>query len=223
LTVPSLRSCLGFAVAGLLALPGIATADTVTVPDTPGFSQTLTWSGTIPPSRVGTTTSSCDGRPPTEYDAHDTDIVAPDGGFQHVVMKATWTIRWAGADLTHDEVLTVVDKDVSDAGGGEQEGQPQRLVGNSDGAGDSETVTGTNLRAATYEAQACGYVNADATAYTGTLTVTTEALASAEPELPSADARGMEFSASVPADPQRGVQVDDGRLRRTAALTARRL
>src|SRR5206468_11631163 len=38
--------------------------------------------------------------------------------------------------------------------------------------------------------------------YTGTLTVSSTSLAAAE-SLPSADAQGLEFSAAVPADPQR--------------------
>src|SRR5207244_10367638 len=54
------------------------------------------------------------------------------------------------------------------------------------------------------DAMSCGFANVPPTGqpYTGTLTVTTEAQA-AEPSLPSADAQGLQFSAAVPADPQR--------------------
>src|SRR5919201_2222716 len=68
------------------------------------------------------------------------------------------------------------------------------------GGGTTETVTAPNLGGGTYRVLACGFANASAQPYSGKLTVTPSAL---EPSLRSAPAQGLQFSASVPADPQR--------------------
>jgi hypothetical protein len=191
---------LGAAVAGLLLLPAVGRAETVTVPSQPGQTRTVTWSGTIPPSGAGTATSDCNGRDPSEISEHDVRIVAPAGGYGSVAMTATFSIHWAQADNLHDEVLTVVNKDVHPTGGGEQEGQTSNEVGSSDGSSNTETVTGNNLPTANYGALACGFVNPTPTAYTGKLVITTKAV---QPPLAAAPSQGMGFSAAVPADPQR--------------------
>jgi hypothetical protein len=203
----ALRHRVVLSAVGLLVVTGAAQASTppasepVVVPSTPGATVTRTWTGVIPPSQAGTASSTCKDRSPTEVDEHDVRIQAPAGGYANVTMKATFTITWQNAGLNDDNVLTVIDKDVAEAGGGEQEGGVDNEVGSSDGGSNVETVTGTDLPTATYAALACGFINIPGnTPYTGTLTVTT---APPEPPLPSADARGMEFSASVPADPQR--------------------
>src|SRR5690349_3588826 len=169
---------LALGVAGLVLLPatGAAATPTVTVPSQAGQTRTVTWSGTIPPSGAGTATSDCNGRDPSEVDEHDIRIVAPSGGYRSVAMTATFSIHWAQADNIHDEVLTVVNKNVKPTGGGEQEGQTSNEVGSSDGSSNTETVTGNNLPTATYGALACGFLNPMPTPYTGKLVITTKAV-----------------------------------------------
>ena len=207
MTVRKLRLSLAVALFALLAIPATGSSSTppvsppVTVPATPGQTVTRQWTGVIPPSQAGTATSTCKGRSPSEVDEHDVRIVAPAGGYANVTMNAVFTITFQNPGLNNDEVLTVIDKDVTDTGGGEQEGSTSNEVGSSDTAAGTETVTGTDLRTATYAALACGYINIPGnTPYTGKLVVTTKAV---QPPLASANAQGMAFSASVPADPQR--------------------
>jgi hypothetical protein len=195
-----IRALLIAVTAFFLAPAAARAADMVTVPSQPGQTRTITWSGTIPPSGTGTATSDCNGRPASEIDEHDIRIVAPAGGYGAVTMTATFSIHWTPADNLHDEVLTVVNKDVDPTGGGEQEGQTSNEVGSSDGSSDTETVTGTDLPTATYGALSCGFVNVAPQPYTGTLVIATKAV---QPPLPAAPSQGMGFSAAVPADPQR--------------------
>jgi hypothetical protein len=200
----AIRSLLVLAVlAGLLA-PARALASTppssapVAVPGGPGQSVTRTWTGTVPPS-TSPAESTCKDR--TDVDEHDVRIDAPAAGYGAVTMSAVFTISWSGAGTTKDEVLTVIDKDVKETGGGETEGNTSNEVGSSDGSSNTEQVTGKDLPSGTYAALACGYLNLPTgTAYTGRLVVTTRAIA---PPLAAAPSGGMGFSASVPADPQR--------------------
>jgi hypothetical protein len=186
----------------LLPAGGVASTPPASAPvvasSTPGQSVTRTWTGTIPPS-TAPAQSTCKGR--TDVDEHDVRIQAPAGGYGKLTTSAVFTITWNAAGATSDEVLTVIDKDVQETGGGEQEGGTSNEVGSSDGSSNQEQVTGTDLPTATYAALACGYINLPAgTAYTGKLVVTTKAVA---PPLAAAPSQGMGFSASVPADPQR--------------------
>jgi hypothetical protein len=205
--VRSIRFGLIAALLALLALPATGSSSTppasppVQVPASAGQTVTRTWTGVIPPSAGGTATSTCKDRPPSEVDEHDVRILAPAGGYAKVTMTATFTITFANPSVNNDEVLTVINKDVTETGGGEEEGNTSNEVGSSDTSGGTETVTGTNLPTATYAALACGFVNLPGnTPYQGKLVVTTKPV---QPPLASADAKGMAFSASVPADPQR--------------------
>jgi hypothetical protein len=205
--VRTMRFWLGVALLALLVLPATGSSSTppasppVAVPSSPGGTVTRTWTGVIPPSQAGTATSTCKGRPPGEVDEHDVRIAAPAGGYAHVAMTATFTITFANPSVNNDEVLTVIDKDVAETGGGEQEGNTSNEVGSSDTSAGTETVTGSNLVTGTYAALACGFVNIPGnTPYQGKLVVTTKPV---QPPLASAGAQGMAFSASVPADPQR--------------------
>ena len=203
----SIRLSFGVALIALLVAPATGTSSTppasppVTVPSTAGQTVTREWTGVIPPSQSGTATSTCKDRAPSEVDEHDVRIVAPAGGYGQVTMNATFSITFDNPGPNNDEVLTVINKDVTETGGGEQEGGTSNEVGSSDGSSGTESVTGTDLPTATYAALACGYINLPGnTPYRGKLVVTTKAVA---PPLPSAPAQGMGFSASVPADPQR--------------------
>ena len=75
-------------------------------------------------------------------------------------------------------------------------------VGSSDTSTTTETVTATNLGAGDYDVLACGFVNSLPQDYSGSLTMHTVAV-SGTGSLPSADPQGLQFSAAVPADPQR--------------------
>lgn len=176
---------------------------TVTAPSQPTPTTTVaTWTGTIPPSAVGTASSTCKDRPDTEIDHHEVPISVPAGTYDNVDVEYKFTITWTQDPVsqTSDEVLTVINKDIADTGGGEQEGGQSNEVGSSDGASDVESVTGVNLPTATFDAMACGFTNVAPKAYAGKLEVTAKP---AEQPLAAADDGGMTFSASVPADPQR--------------------
>jgi hypothetical protein len=205
--VRTIRLSLAGALVALLALPATGSSSTppasppVQVPATAGQTVTRTWTGVIPPSQGGTATSTCKDRPPGEVDEHDVRIAAPAGGYAKVAMTATFTITFANPSANNDEVLTVINKDIAETGGGEQEGNTSNEVGSSDTSSGTETVTGANLPTATYAALACGFINLPGnTPYQGKLVVATKPV---QPPLASAGAQGMSFSASVPADPQR--------------------
>jgi hypothetical protein len=203
--------------AAAVAFPGITGASTpaasapVTVPATPGQTITRTWTGTIPTSATPGT-SSCKGR--ADADHHDVPIVVPAGTYDKVDVAYKFTITWTQnpVSATSDEVLTVINKNIPAQGGGEEEGGQSNEVGSSDGSSNVETVTGVNLPSATYDAEACGYVNAAPKSYTAKVEIKTKAV---EQPLASANPRGLGFSASVPADPQRDegepiIEIDPG-------------
>jgi hypothetical protein len=121
-------------------------SDPVVASSTPGGSVTRTWTGTIPPSTTPAQ-SSCKDR--TDVDEHDVHIEAPAAGYGAVTTSAVFTITWQDAGTTKDEVLTVINKDVTETGGGETEGTTSNEVGSSDGSSNEEQVTGTDLPSAT--------------------------------------------------------------------------
>ncbi len=167
----------------------------VTVP-TRTATRTITWTGTISPG--ANPTSDCDsGASPA--DIEEISISVPDGAYQKVAATFDFSITWepvvdSGAN---DEILTVV-RQGGDPGGEESE----NAVGSSDTSQTTERVTGSDLPAATYEVQACGFANSTPQPYTGKLVLHT-AKGSGENSLASAPAKGLGFSASVAADPQR--------------------
>jgi hypothetical protein len=193
------------AAAAVGALPGAAEASTatpptVTAPTTPGQTVTSTWSGAIPGVSDGEGTSSCKDRT-LGVDKTDIQVVVPAGAYNSVDIDYKFTITWDDTG-SHDEVLTVINKDVQDTGGGDTEGNTNSEVGSSDSSATTEQVVGANLPSAHYEAQACPFTAVPPTdqPYTGTLVITAKAK---EGDLPAADSGGLGFSASVPADPQR--------------------
>jgi uncharacterized protein DUF11 len=168
-------------------------AGTVTVPSTAGQTASDTWMGTIPPGL--NPTSECTGlpAPPFPEDHHQIQVIVPPGTYSNVTATFTFSISWdpvTGLEDTNDEILTVFAPDGT-------------VVGSSDGSSTTETVVATNLPAGTYDVVACGFNNLPLPQdYDGSLVVTTAA-ASADQSLPSAPARGLQFSAAVPADNQR--------------------
>ncbi|MEA2313220.1 MAG: hypothetical protein QOE28_3188, partial [Solirubrobacteraceae bacterium] len=148
----------------------------------PPSSQTVTWTGTIPPG--ADPLSDCNAAAVT--DDHTIKLQVPAGFYDSASSQATFKISWA--DTSQDEILTV--------------NGPDGTVGSSDGSGNSEIVNANDLKGGTYTVSACAFTGSAPTQYTGTLTFSTGGK-SGEPSLPAADSQGLSFSASVPADPQR--------------------
>src|SRR3954453_16615826 len=172
----------------------------VVAPTTAGQTVTINWSGDIPPVSDGEGTSSCKDRLPG-VDPEGIHITVPAGAYDTVDIDYKFSITWD--DASNDEVLTVVNKDVKDQGSGnDQEGTQSSEVGSSDTSATTEQVVAANLPTGNYEAQACPFLATTPTPqhYTGKLEITAKAK---EPDVPAADAGGLSFSASVPADPQR--------------------
>jgi len=170
-------------------------SEPVDVPSTPGQTITRTWEGVVPPTTTGSGSSNCTDpqRLPNEIDHHTVRINAPD--YSLVDVEYRFIIEWEPNvdSSTSDEVLTVINKDVVEAGGGEQEGNESAEVGSSDGGQPKEEVVGTNLKSATYDALACGFINPAPQAYTGRRRRQRAVAAAAEPDLA---ARGLAPAAS---------------------------
>ncbi len=165
-------------------------AGTVTVPSSAGGTAMDNWTGTIPPGI--NPTSDCTPPSPSTPDSHFIQINVPAGTYQTVNASFAFSISWnpgTPTEDTADEILTVLAPDGSE-------------VGSSDTASTTETVNATNLPAGKYTVLACGFNNELPQDYSGKLVVKTTS-ASSESSLPSADARGLKFSAAVPADVQR--------------------
>jgi hypothetical protein len=146
------------------ALPNASAAATpaqqsVTAPTQPGVTVTRTWTGTIPFVSDGEGTSSCKDRM-TGVDRAGIHINVPAGAYDSVDIDYKFTITWTDATGLNDEVLTVINKDVTDTGGGDTEGNTNSEVGSSDTSATTEQIVGSNLPTADYEAQACPFLAA---------------------------------------------------------------
>src|SRR5437899_838809 len=171
----------------------------VTVPDKAGQTVTLQWAGTIAPGEAHPS-SDCNDVGTGAPDDHALIVTAPKKGYDKIDAEFTFTIAWTPntpTEDTADEILTV-----DGPKGGDEGDTTAPEIGSSDGSQTTETVVAHNLASGQYDALACGFVNAVPQNYTGTLTITTTPKASAT-SLPSANAQGLQFSAAVPADPQR--------------------
>lgn len=166
-------------------------SQTISVPTTAGSTVTKTWSGVIPP--LANATSDCASIPAAAKDVETINLAVPAGAYSKVTATITFSITWTpvGTSTTNDEILTVTGPPAT---GSE--------VGSSDTSSTTETVTGSDLPAGAYQAQACGFANTTAQPYTGKVVITTQSR-SAQTSLPSAPANGLAFSPSVAADPQR--------------------
>jgi hypothetical protein len=190
------------AAAGVGALHGGAatpSTQSIAVPDKAGQTVTVSWSGTIPAVSPHPT-SNCNGAG-VGLDEEQFAISVPRKGYDKFDALFTFRIAWSpsnptGQEDANDEVLTINGPDGSDAGDTEAS-----EVGASDGSSTTETVAVHNLPPGDYHALACGFVNTTPQPYQGTLTVQTVSRKAST--LKSADAQGLAFSASVPADPQR--------------------
>ena len=185
-------SLAGPLAAAALALSAAAAApastpptSSVTVPATAGQTVTVTWTGTIQPG--ANPLSTCAPPSTSVPDEHTIGIDVPAG--LYATLDATFTFRITWADAANDEILTVLDPE------GEE-------VNSSDGGSNVEQVVATNLAGGAYKALACAFAATAPVDYEGELVVTTTAR-TPEPSLPSADAQGLAFSASVAADNQR--------------------
>ena len=141
-------------VGGLLTLPALATTPSSLAVPAAGGRATATFSGTIP---AGTApTSSCNKSVATSVNT--VAITVPAGTYDKVKTVATFTITWTpvSAAQTSDEILTVTGPDGT-------------VIGDSDGSTPVETVTTVDPAPGTYTITACGYVNAQAQPYDGTV------------------------------------------------------
>jgi len=172
----------------------------VVVPDRVGQTATVAWDGTIPAVSAHPT-NDCNSAG-VGMDEEAIAVTVPRKGYAKFDAAFTFQIAWTpsnptGAEDVNDEVLTVNGPDGSDEGD-----TAASEVGSSDGSTTSETVVAHNLAPGTYHVLACGFVNSTPQDYHGALTVETIPR-SASASLASANAQGLAFSASVPADPQR--------------------
>jgi hypothetical protein len=195
-----LAALAAFAVGAVHGGAATPSTQTIAVPGKAGQTATVTWSGTIPPVSAHPT-NSCNGAG-VQVDDEGLALTIPRKGYDRFDATFTFQISWtpsnpSGDEQLNDEVLTVNSPDNQDDGD-----TATSELGSSDGSATTETVVAHNLAPGTYHALACGFVNSTAQDYQGTLTIQTVAR-SASASLKSADARGLAFSASVPADPQR--------------------
>ena len=189
-----------FAAAALNIGASTPSTQSIAVPAKAGQTAQITWTGTIP-SASAHPTSDCNGAGVGNDDEGIT-VTIPRKGYDRIDATFTFKISWtpsnpAGDASLNDEVLTVNSADQQDPAD-----TKTSELGSSDGSTTEETVVGHDLAPGTYHALACGYVSSTPQPYTGTLTIETTAKA-AKTSLPSAPAQGLQFSASVPADPQR--------------------
>src|SRR3954453_10824726 len=179
----------GCALPALIAAPGsgvaAAATQTVTVPRSVGKTAVKTWTGTIPAG--ANANSNCAGAQNTM--SHKFTLSVPSGVYSKLVAHMNVAITWtpiAGPEDTSDEILTLV-------------GPNGKVISSSDGSTTKEQVTLLNPRGGTYTAIACGFVNPHTQDFKGTVTVSAEKL----PGWLLGDSHGVQFSATVPPDPQR--------------------
>src|SRR5438094_3535258 len=153
-------------------------SSSVTVPTSTGQALTDSWTGAIPPGTNATSDCSPFVDNSALADQHSVTVNVPAGAYDTVQANFTFNISWP--DASNDEILTVVDPD-------------GRVVGSSATGQPSETVRGTNLKAGTYKAIACGFLSGPAPQnYTGTLTIQTVAPPPPPPPLPTSS-NGITF------------------------------
>ena len=194
------------AVLGLLGGTGAAdpgdAMQKVAAPTTVGEEKVVPFQGMVLP---GTNTDSdCD--PGSSVDRHSFELAVPEGTYDR--LKITYEFKIEYTPVTRPEVndliLTVINPAIPRGTDNDEDEGDDREVGSSDGGAPVEVVTATNLDAATYEALVCPFIEAPGPqSYKGTLTMKAEAAEEEEKSLPAAPANGLDFTATVPADPQR--------------------
>lgn len=175
------------ATLGSASAAGSATS--VTVPAA-GNTVTKTWSGTIPTG--SDPTSDCSTLGDSLADTHQVRVTAPSGGYGTLASTFTFSIHWtpAAVEDTADEILELQAPDGS-------------TIGTSDTSDTTEKLVVHNLPSGTYTVAACGYANAAAQDYTGTVSVTTAKRAAASvPSLGSTVNDSLEtFTPATVVDP----------------------
>lgn len=167
-------------------------ASTIAVPATAGATASDSWTGIAPVGSNPASTCYPGGTP--FVDEHAVTITLPAGGYSTLNAAFTFQINWtpsstAGA-ATSDLILTVIGPDGSE-------------VMSADTGNPQETVVVNNLAAGTYRVVTCGYLNAAAQNYSGSLKVTTSAVTAPPPPniLPTA---GKKWGAPVKVTPTNG-------------------
>ena len=174
----------------------------LTVDGTPGTTS-VTWHGQVDPANAHPT-STCNGPGTGIGDQHSVTITVPPTGYSGILTEFTFRIDWTPSGLTHDNTSNDLILTVNRPGGTDPADTKGPELGSSDSSQPFETVIASNLAPGTYQVLVCGYTNTSLQDYTGTVTAKTVAAPTGgEASLPSADAQGLSFSASVPADPQR--------------------
>ena len=183
------------ATAFALAVPVLASASTpatstITVPAGAGATATDSWTGTAPPATFPA--STCFPGMTPLVDEHAVTVNVLPGTYAAVAATFTFTITWTpatGDQSTSDLILTIIGPDGLE-------------VASSDGGAPTETVVANDLAPGTYRAVACGFINAAAQPYNGSLTIATTAR-TAPPNniLPAA---GKSWGAPVKVTPTNG-------------------
>jgi hypothetical protein len=182
------------AIALAVVLPAASIASTpatgsVTVPASAGTA-TDSWTGTAPAGTSPGSTCFPGGLPVD--DEHAVTVVVGPTTYTAVDARFTFTITWtpsSGDQSTSDLILTLIGPDGLE-------------IASSDGGAPTETVTANNLAAGTYRVVVCGFVNAAAQPYDGSLTVTSTAKTAAPTNiLPAA---GKSWGAPVKVTPTNG-------------------
>jgi hypothetical protein len=146
-------AAVGALVVGAVALPGNAStpsSNSIAVPGSAGATNEVSWTGTIPAGAGPSGTCVVE-------DDHAITVTVP-ANFT-LSDAATFTISWA--DASQDNQLVI-----KDAAG--------NVVGTSDGGTNVESFTMRNIAAGTYTVAACPFLSSAATAYTGSLRITTQ-------------------------------------------------
>jgi hypothetical protein len=163
-----------------------AGSQNVTVP-TSG-TQTFTWSGNIP-APSSHPASSCPNHLDPTADYEDIVLTVPANLYSGNTATFTFAITWATASTTTDEVLSLLDSS-------------DNVLQSSDGSTNTEQVTVSNLAAGTYHVVACGFINQSATAYSGSLSITTAPTPPPPTPYPAAN---LSFGVPTVMDPDIGV------------------
>jgi hypothetical protein len=161
---------------------------TLTVPTTIGQTVSSSWTGTVLPG--ANATSNCTGAGASVSDEHAVTVYVGAGTYDSLTADWRFSISWtdpAPENRPSDLILTVV-------------GPDGQVVGSSDGGSSTEVVAAENLPGGTYRVLACAFSSVVPIDYDGKLEISTR---TPDPELASAPAQGLEFSASVAADNQR--------------------
>ncbi len=144
-------------LAGVAVVPAGASdppSQEMTVPTTPGQTETVTWTGTVlPGANPG---SECGQSTDLGQDSHTVELTVPDGTYDSVTVLASATISYDGPN---DLIVTVVGPDGSS------------ISADSGFLDEDETATFTDPTAGTYTILACMFAGATPQPYTGTLTL----------------------------------------------------